>query len=84
MSDLRARELRNDLSRVLRRVQEGERLRVTLRGRPVADLVPVASRPRTLPWPVFWSALAESQADPGMRGDLEQAVQGGTDELPVE
>lgn len=65
-------------------MQAGERLRVTLRGRPVADLVPVASRPRTMPWPAFWSALSRSQADRGLGGDLQQAVQGDTDDLPVE
>ena len=83
MPDLRARELRNDLSRVLRRVQAGERLRVTLRGRPVADLVPVASRPRTMPWSAFWSALARSSADPELTKDLERAIEGDTDDVPV-
>lgn len=83
MPDLRARELRNDLSRVLRRVQAGERLRVTLRGRPVADLVPVSSRPLTVPWPVFWSALAESSADASLRADLQQALLGDTDDVQI-
>lgn len=35
------RELRQNLSRYLRRVQRGERLEVTLRRRPVAVLVPI-------------------------------------------
>lgn len=34
------RELRQDASGLLRRVEEGERLVVTVHGRPVADLVP--------------------------------------------
>jgi len=33
-------QLRNDITRVLREVEAGERLRVTVDGRPVADLVP--------------------------------------------
>jgi prevent-host-death family protein len=43
MSDrVGVRELRQDLSRYLRRVQAGERLIVTERGRPVAELAPWA------------------------------------------
>jgi prevent-host-death family protein len=38
------RELRNSVSDVLRQVEAGASLRVTVRGRPVADLVPVAAR----------------------------------------
>lgn len=33
--------LRNDTAALLRRVQAGERLRITVHGHPVADLVPV-------------------------------------------
>jgi prevent-host-death family protein len=36
-------ELKANLSSVLRRVGEGERVRVTRRGRPVADIVPAES-----------------------------------------
>ena len=83
MSDLRARDLRNDLGSVLRRVQGGERLRVTLRGRPVADLVPVSSRPLTMPWPSFWRAVAGSPADAALRDDLRQALAGDTDDVQI-
>jgi prevent-host-death family protein len=83
MADLRARELRNDLSRVLRRVQAGERLRVTLRGRAVADLVPVSSRPATMPWSAFRVALSTSLADPGLQDDLRQALPGDTDDVQI-
>lgn len=40
MIEVGARELKNALSAYLRRVSEGEHVRVTLRGKPVADLVP--------------------------------------------
>ena len=83
MPDLRARDLRNDLGSVLRRVQGGERLRVTLRGRPVADLVPVSSRPLTMPWPSFWRAVAGSPADAALRDDLRQALAGDTDDVQI-
>jgi len=42
------RELREDLSRTLRRVQGGEALEVTDRGRPVARLIPVTPESRAL------------------------------------
>jgi len=84
MSDLRARELRNDLGSILRRVQAGERMRVTLRGRAVADLVPVASRPKTMPWASFWGALAVSAADPGLRDELRRALPDDTDSVTAE
>lgn len=44
MVEVGAREFKNALSAYLRRVSNGEHVRVTLRGKPVADLVP-AGRP---------------------------------------
>ena len=38
--EVASRELRNDTAGLLRRVQSGESLVITLRGKPVADLVP--------------------------------------------
>jgi prevent-host-death family protein len=38
------RELKNRLSEYLRRVRAGERIVVTDRGRPVAELLPLSSR----------------------------------------
>jgi len=35
------RELRNNVSAVLREVEAGQAVRVTVRGRPVAELVPL-------------------------------------------
>jgi len=84
MSDLRARELRNDLGSILRRVQAGERMRVTLRGRAVADLVPVASRPKTMPAASFWGALVVAAADPGLRDELRRALPDDTDSVTAE
>jgi prevent-host-death family protein len=81
MADLRARELRNDLSQVLRRVQAGEHLRVTLRGRPVARLVPVSSRSPTMPWGAFVGEVALRPADSALTTDLGHAVQGDTDDV---
>ena len=42
------RELRQNLSKYLRRVEEGERLEVTEHGRPVAVLAPLPAADRAL------------------------------------
>lgn len=41
MREIGVRDLRAQLSSVLRRVERGERVKVTSRGRPVAEIVPV-------------------------------------------
>lgn len=74
MADVRARELRNELSDVLRRVESGERMRITLRGRPVADLVPVTTRPTSVSWAGFAAALGSAGADTALLDELAQAL----------
>lgn len=44
MREIGVRELKATLSNVLHRVDEGEQVRVTMRGQPVADIVPAGSR----------------------------------------
>ena len=46
MEEIGVRELKAGLSEVLRRVSAGETVRVTLRGRAVADIVPVGGKRR--------------------------------------
>jgi prevent-host-death family protein len=46
MREIGIRELKTKLSTVLHRVGEGEQIRVTRRGQPVADIVPAGSRRR--------------------------------------
>jgi len=43
MREVGVRELKQSLSETLRAVAEGEQVRVTVRGRPVADIVPARS-----------------------------------------
>jgi prevent-host-death family protein len=81
MSDIPARELRNDVSAILRRVEAGERLRVTVSGRPVAELVPLATKPRSLPWAAFMREKERWQADPGLLAELADLLPGTTDDL---
>src|SRR5438270_509581 len=54
-------ELRQDLSRYLRRVERGERLIVTDRNRPVAELSPPPSTGAELDGPVLLAAGALSE-----------------------
>jgi len=44
MREIGVRELKASLSSVLHRVDEGEQIRVTRRGQPVADIVPAGAR----------------------------------------
>jgi len=79
VTDIPARELRNDVSAVLRRVEAGERLRITVSGRPVAALVPLPRRPRFLSW---WELdLDGHQADPGLAAELAELLPDTTDGL---
>lgn len=43
MHEIGVRELKASLSAVLREVGRGEQIRVTVRGRPVADIVPAGA-----------------------------------------
>ena len=83
MTDVPARELRNDVSAVLRRVEAGERLRVTVSGRPVAELVPLPRRPTALPWEVFIDDSDGWRADPELTKELAVLVPDTTDDAPV-
>lgn len=80
MNDIPARDLRNDVSGVLRRVEAGERLRVTVSGRPVAELVPLPRRPETFPWEDFIRDLEDWVADPGLKAQLQGLLPETTDD----
>ncbi len=83
MDDVPARELRNDVSRVLRRVEAGERLRVTVSGRPVAELVPLPGRHRSMEWSAFMRDSDHWQADPGLTRELAALLPETTDDVPA-
>lgn len=83
MADVPARELRNDVSGVLRRVEAGERLRVTVSGRPVAELVPLPGRPRSLSWDAFMLGSEDWLADPSLAEELANLLPETTDDVPV-
>ena len=49
MASTGIRQLKDNLSRYIRRVETGERIAITAHGRVVAELVPPASRSRQAP-----------------------------------
>lgn len=82
MSEVASRDLRNDTAGVLRRVQAGERVVITVSGRPVAQLVPLQrSRRDWLGRAELIKRLAGATADPGLRDDLARLAGDTTDDL---
>lgn len=56
-TDVPQRELRNNTAELLRRVERGERLRITIHGHPVAELVPLRSAQPFVPFDEIESEL---------------------------
>jgi prevent-host-death family protein len=83
MADIAARELRNNVSSVLRRVEAGEHLRVTVNGRPVAELVPLPRRPRAVAWQEFMEGGVRWRADPGLAAELRELLPETTDDAAI-
>lgn len=82
MSEVASRDLRNDTAGVLKRVQAGEDVVITVNGKAVARLVPVQpARRRWLPRAELVRRLAHAQADPGLREDLARLAGDTTDDL---
>jgi len=82
MKTIPQRELRNRISAVLRRVESGEIVRITVNGRPVADLVPIGGAHRTfVPWEEISQLLARAPLDPTFRRDINAAAGATIDDL---
>ena len=82
MTEIAARELRNRTADVLRRVEAGEQVTITSRGRPVAELIPVrAVRRRPIARAELTRRLGRTQADSGLREDLAVLAGDTTDDL---
>ncbi|HXR60716.1 MAG TPA: type II toxin-antitoxin system prevent-host-death family antitoxin [Solirubrobacterales bacterium] len=80
--EVASRELRNDTGGLLRRVEAGETIVITRRGKPVANLVP--HRRGTSRWftpDEVMEVVEHSRADPGLKDDLTRLVGETTDEL---
>jgi prevent-host-death family protein len=75
------RELRNKTADLLRRVEAGESMVITVRGKPVADLVPHNDdRPRWLTPSEVLAIREIADADPTFRADLDRLAGETTDE----
>jgi prevent-host-death family protein len=71
MKTIPQRELRNRISQVLRSVERGERMQITVDGRPVAELAPVGGRQRTfVPRDEVLSLLSRASLDRKFERDL--------------
>lgn len=82
MTEIAARELRNNTADVLRRVEAGEQVTITSRGRPVAELTPVRPvRRRPITRAELTRRLVRAQADSGLREDLAVLAGDTTDDL---
>jgi prevent-host-death family protein len=77
--DVSVRELRNHTADVLRRVEGGERLRVTVDRRPVAELHPLPLRDSWVPRERVVRSLV--QADHGLAAELDEALPSTIDDL---
>lgn len=77
-----SRELRNDTAGLLRRVQAGEEITVTVNGKAVALLTALQpTRRRWLSRDELLRRLDNAQADPALRRELAELAGDTTDDL---
>lgn len=82
MSEVASRELRNDTAGLLRRVQAGEEITVTVNGKAVARLTALQpTRRRLLSRGELVRRLDRAQADPALRVELAELAGDTTDDL---
>lgn len=74
------RELRNDVSAVLRRVAQGESFTITVRGEPVAEIVPIRRPRRFVPRERVTRLLEQTRDDPDLLAELRAAQDDGADD----
>ena len=80
--EISLRDLRNHTSEVLRRVEAGAPVTVTVDRRPVARLVPLPVRRETMPAGDFFAQLGRiGGADPALRDELHEILTDTTDDV---
>ena len=70
MREVTLKELCGRTGALLKSVAEGQRITVTIRGRPVAQLSPVAGRPTWMSRDRFLREVLPYQADPCLAEDI--------------
>jgi prevent-host-death family protein len=82
MRSIPQRELRNRIGEVLRQVERGQRVRITVSGRPVADLVPIGGSRRTfVPRDAVTELLTNAPLDRSFQSDIATATEATIEEL---
>jgi prevent-host-death family protein len=81
MTAVASRELRNNTRALLDRVDAGEVITITVDGREVAELRPIAKRRRWMRRTEFEQRVLPHQADAAMRRVLSELAPETTDEL---
>ncbi len=81
METISLRELSNNASQVIRRVEAGERLTVMVDGRPAADLVPHTGRRRFVSRDDFLTFFTSRRPTPTLRDDVGTLVPDTTDDV---
>jgi prevent-host-death family protein len=79
--EIGVRDLRNRTAEVVERVQRGESLTLTVNRRPVADIVPHATRPHAMRATDVLSIRERHGADPELFRTLDELAGGTIDEL---
>lgn len=81
VAEIGVRELRNEVSDVLRRVEAGEEFIITVNGRPVAVVSGLDKRFTTMPKETFIAAMSQLGTDPGLLDELSGTLSGTIDEI---
>ena len=81
MNSVSIRELRNQTPEVVRRVQAGETVVLTLNRHPVADIVPHREQRTTVSWAQIEQIRRDAPADSGLLDELRDLLPDTTDDL---
>lgn len=82
-TQIASRELRNQTRALLDRVAAGEHITITVEGRPVAELAPIATRSRWMRRGDFVRQVLVHQADAALAVELASLSDETTDDLSL-
>lgn len=83
MSEAASRQLRNNTRALLRRVEAGETVTITVGGRAVALLQPLGRRPSFIAREEFVRHVVAHQADAALAHELATLAPETTEDLPL-